>query len=191
VSGPSKKSRSTLATLAALAALAFAGCGVSFGDASDEVVAPKGAHYSYPVPKGFESSNPIFPGRGPKFLTTVVPEGSSKEGYLGIYEVPLRASERRLPSQRLLAQFDAKTQAFYSGEGATLSAGIATQIAGHDAICWKIHSFENSFEGIVEADSCAIAANHNLLVQSCTWKPRTAAVANRGCEEMRATLRLS
>ncbi len=175
--------------LIALAA-GFAGCGGS-GDASGEVIAPEGAPYSYAVPNGFEVGRPSFPAKGPRFLTSVVPAGSSHEGYLGAYEWPLGATERGYSTQRLLSWLDQQTQSFYRGEGATLSAGNDTKVAGHDAVCWKIHHFENRYEGLVEADSCAIVVGHKVVSQSCTWKPETRIVIQRGCEELRTSLKLS
>jgi hypothetical protein len=165
------------------------GCGGS-GESSAEVIAPDGAPYSYTVPAGFENvGHPRFPGGGVKFLTLAVPSGSTREGYVGAFEWPLGATERGYSTQRLLSWLDEQTQSFYRGEGATLSAGMDTKVAGQDAVCWKIHHFKNESEGLVEADSCAIVANHKVVSQSCSWKPTTRAAIQRGCEELRASLK--
>lgn len=183
---------SRLHRVVALVALAggaagLAGCGGGSGG-SATTVAPDGAPYSYAVPSGFEAVSSRYPGKGPRFPSTVVPAGSSHEGYLGIYEVPLSGAEQALSGARLLARFEGVERNFYGGEGATLGPGRKREIAGEEGVCWRIGHFRNRFEGVVEADSCAIAAAGRLLLQTCTWKPQSRAVIRQGCQEMRAGL---
>ncbi len=143
------------------------------------------------MPEGFErAEDPTFPRGEVEFLTLAVPSGSSNEGYVGAFEWPLGATERGYSTQRLLSWLDERTQSFYRGEGATLSAGTDTKVAGHDAVCWKIQDFKNQYEGLVDADSCVIVTNHRVVSQSCSWKSATRAAIQRGCKELRASLKL-
>jgi hypothetical protein len=168
----------------------FAGCGDGSGDDSEEVIAPEGAPYSYEVPRDFDTGSPSFPGDGPRYFTTVFPSGSSNEGYLGIYEVPSAAGQRNSPDRRILARFGKQTRSFYSGEGATVDAATEARLAGHPAVCWRIHHFDNRYEGILEAESCAVVARHKLVLLSCTWKPSSAATIHSGGDELRASLKV-
>ncbi|HEY2054417.1 MAG TPA: hypothetical protein VGH14_10825 [Solirubrobacterales bacterium] len=45
--------------------------------------------------------------------------------------------------------------------------------------------------GFVDADSCANVAGHTAVDQSCSWKPATEAAIQRGCKELRGTLKVS
>ncbi len=64
-------------------------------------------------------------------------------------------------------------------------------MAGHAAVCWKIDHFKNQIEGFVYADSCAIvAAPGTVIEQSCSWKPVTKTRIQKGCEELRASLKV-
>jgi hypothetical protein len=187
--------RLALAISAALAlATAAAGCGSgsSSSGTTAEVVSPQGAPYSYAVPSGFEKIPGTFPGgKTPEFLTLVVPEGTEGEGYLNAYEWTLGSAEQGQPPERLLAFLDERTQTFYESEGATITPGEDRTVAGHPAVCWKIEHFKNQTEGFVDADSCAIVAGHTAIEQSCSWKPATRAAIQRGCEELRSTLKVS
>lgn len=165
-----------------------AGC----GGGSDEPVSvtPDGAPYSYDVPEGFEVAEPEFPGEAPKFLTTVIPSGSDREGGLAAYEWTLNAKVRAYSTPELLDWLDRQTQAFYRGEGATLSKGMVTKVAGHDAVCWQIEGFRNMYEGVIDSDSCAIVGEENVVSQSCSWKPSTRAEVQRGCAVLRRSLEI-
>lgn len=59
------------------------------------------------------------------------------------------------------------------------------------AVCWRVHRFRNAFDGIVEADACAVVGSENVVQLGCTWKPQTHAVIERGCSELRASLKVS
>ncbi len=175
-----------LAALLSLVLLgALAGCGGS--GSSDEVVAPAGAPYSYTVPDGFEATSPTAP-PGQRFLTTVVPSGTHRQGYLGVYQWPLGKAEHAYSTAQLLSWLDRQTLAFYRGEGAKVAPGTKRGVADHDAICWQIHGFRNRFEGRVDAVSCALVSGHTAVEQSCVWKPLTRSVILRGCRELVATL---
>lgn len=165
-----------------------AGCGGGSGDSSTAEVVQ--APYSYPVPAGFEETSSTYPGEAPRFATAVVPEGTSKQGYVGVYEVPLSPAQRGLSPTALLTSFEAVERSFYGAEGAALGAGRSTQIGGAKALCWRIHHFKNPYEGMIEADSCAIAGGKALILQTCTWKPQSAGAIQKGCEEVRAGLEL-
>jgi hypothetical protein len=173
----------------AMLAAALAGCG---GGSSDSPITVGGGEvpYSYTLPQGFEEASTVYPGKDPKFATTVVPAGTPHQGYVGIYEVTLSDAERGLPADQLLKRFEGVERDFYGGEGAALGPGRPAHIAEASALCWRIHHFENPYEGVIEADSCAIADGRKLLLQTCTWKPQSAGQVHRGCEEMRATLSL-
>jgi hypothetical protein len=67
---------------------------------------------------------------------------------------------------------------------------VHRRLAGHDAICWRIAHFRNAYDGLIDADSCAIAGRR-LVLQTCTWKPASRAVVQRGCTALRAQLRVS
>lgn len=184
-----------LALLAALAlAVTAGGCGGSSSSTSSspEIVSPHGAHYSYAVPSGFEETPGSFPGgETPEFLTLVVPEGTEGEGYLNAYEWSLGNAEKNYPTKRLLAYLDQQTQSFYASEGAGVTPGNDETVAGRPAVCWKIDHFKNQTEGFVYADSCAIVADPGTVVeQSCSWKPVTKARIQKGCEEIRGTLKV-
>jgi hypothetical protein len=154
------------------------------------VVAPDGAPYSYEVPDGFEVADGAFPGEEAKFLSTLVLEGGSREGGISAFQWTLGAAERRYSTARLLEWIDRQTQSLYRGEGASLNRGIRTQVGGREAVCWTIHGFENSAEGRVDADACAIVGHHDVVQQACTWKPGAREKIERGCAELRATLKV-
>jgi hypothetical protein len=177
--------------------VAAVGCGggsSSSGEAAaPATVAPKGAPYSYSVPSGFEEIPGDFPeGETPEFLTLVVPEGTHGEGYLGAYEWSFfSAAEKAYPAKRLLRYLDAETRSFYGTVGATVSPTEHETVAGHPAVCWKIEGFNNAIEGLVDADSCAIVVERGVAIeQSCSWKPATKAAMQKGCEEVRADLKV-
>ncbi len=172
----------------------LAGCGGgsdSSSSASAQVIAPKGAPFSFALPSGFEEVPGTFPGGAePEFLTLVVPQGTEGEGYLNAYEWTLGPAERSYSTHRLLSWLDAQTQDFYESAGATIAPGRGETVAGHPAVCWKIQHFKNQSEGFVDADSCAIVAGHTVVEQSCSWKPATRVAIQRGCEELRGTLKV-
>lgn len=184
----------SVAVVAGLVAV-IAGCGGGSSSASSTaaVISPQGAPYSYTVPSGFEETPGTFPGgETPEFLTLVVPEGTEGEGYLNAYEWSLGSAEKAYPTKRLLAFLDEHTQSFYKSEGATVTPGKDETVAGRPAVCWQIGHFKNRSEGFVDADSCAIVAGPGIAVeQSCSWKPATQAAIQRGCEELRGTLKVS
>jgi hypothetical protein len=179
--------------LIAAAAAAIAGCGGGSpsSSSSGEIVAPKGAPFSFTMPSGFEEVPGTFPGEEPEFLTLVIPEGVEGRGNLNAYEWKLGAAEKRYPAKRLLSWIDEGTQSFYRSEGATLTPAEGQTIAGHPAVCWQITAFRNETEGAVDADSCAIVAGHTAVEQSCSWKPETRVRMQQGCEELRRTLKVS
>ena len=180
--------RRALYVCAALGALVVAGCG---GGSSAQVIAPQGAPYSYTVPSGFEEIEGKLPdGQEQAFLTMVRPEGTDREGYLNAYEWTLGPKEKAYPEKRLLAFLDEATRVFYKSEGVTVAPGKAEEIAGHRAVCWKVDGFKNEVEGVVDADSCAVVLGHRAIEQSCSWKPATRAAMERGCEELRASLKV-
>lgn len=186
--------RSVAALGLLISIVGIAGCGSSGDSSADsaaERIAPEGAPYSYAVPDGFEVGEPTFPGKEPRFLTSAVPEGSEKEGYVGAFEWALGAVERGYSGRQLLDWLDEQTRSFYRSEGARISAGTETRVAGHPAVCWKIDDFKNQYEGVIDADSCVIVSGHTVVSQSCSWKPTTRAEIQRGCTELRASLELS
>jgi hypothetical protein len=180
--------------------VAAAGCGggsSSSSSSSDEVaptvITPKGAPYSYGVPNGFEEIPGDFPeGEEPEFLTLVVPEGVEGEGNLNTYQWGFYGGpEESFGGKRLLRYLDTQTRIFYRTVGATVGPTKEETVAGHPAVCWKITGFENKGEGLVDADSCAIAVEPGLAVeQSCSWKPATKAAMQKGCAELRASLKV-
>jgi hypothetical protein len=165
-------------------------CAAGCGGGSDSV-APEGATYSYEVPDGFEQVDASFPGGGAKFLTTVVPEGTSGEGLLSAFEMNLNAAQQAYPTPRMLVWLEQVTQRFYKGQGATLSAGAKRTVAGQPSICWQIHGFDNPSEGLVDADSCAIVGSGGVVQQACLWKPATKERIQSGCEALRESLEVS
>jgi hypothetical protein len=177
------------ALLACAVAVAIVGCGG--GSSADGSVAPDGAPYSYEVPDGFEAAAPGFPGEDPKFLSTLVLEGTSHEGGISAFQWTLGAAERQYSTAKLLDWLNHETRAFYRGEGATLNHGIRTEVGGREAICWMIRGFENFAEGRVDADACVIVGRHNVVQQACMWKPAMRDEIERGCAELRATLKVS
>jgi hypothetical protein len=190
-----KPIRVTLALAATLVlALVASACGGgSSSTGAGEEVSPEGAPYSYTVPSGFEEVDGTFPGpEKPEFLTLVVPEGTEGEGYLNAYEWHLGDVEKKYPKKKLLVFIDQLTQKFYRSEGADISPGEDRRIAGYPAICWKIEGFKNETEGDVDADSCAIVPAPGLVVeQSCSWKLQTKSTMEKGCEELRDSMKLS
>jgi hypothetical protein len=173
--------RTVLVTL--LSAVIVVGCGSS----SPKVIAPKGGPDRYQVPAGFIAAEADFPGPNPPFLTTAVSKHQSPHsGSMNALEVATRGTTA--PAV-LLAQFDRAEQRFYRGHGATITPGAHRRMAGHDAICWQISHFRNPYDGLVDADSCVIAGRH-LVLQTCTWKPRSRADMQRGCRALRRTLRV-
>jgi len=151
-------------------------------------VSPVGAPYSFEVPKGFEVVDATFPGKEQDYLTAVVPEGAEHEGTLSAFQWTLKGTTLRYSTLKLLAWLDRQTHIFYRGAGATLSRGVEREVAGHDAICWRIHDFRNVSDGLVDADSCAIVAGRDVVQQACTWKPSTRTIIHRGCRVMRRSL---
>jgi hypothetical protein len=143
------------------------------------------------VPEGFEIAEGSFPGEDPRFLSTLVPDGTNHEGTISAFQWTLGAAERGYSTAKLLTWLNRQTQSFYQGEGATLNRGVRTEVGGREAICWMIHGFDNSTDGLVDADACAIVGQHNVVQQACTWKPATRDRVERGCAEMRATLKVS
>ncbi len=180
--------RPALALLASALALALLGCG---GSGAGSVVAPEGAPYSYEAPPGFELTEGASPGEDPKFLSTLVPAGSSHQGGIAAFQWTLGAAERSYPTAKLLAWLDRRTRRFYRGQGATLNRGIRTRVGDRPAVCWTIHGFDNADEGRVDADSCAIVGAGDVVQQACTWKPGTQREIERACAEVRATLEVT
>ncbi len=121
----------------------------------------------------------------------VIPEGVEGKGNLSAYEWRLGPAEKTYPTKRLLGWIDEQTQSFYRSEGATLTGGESETIADRPAVWWQITDFKNETEGAVDADSCAIAAGHTAVEQSCSWKPDSRARMQKGCEELRGTLKVS
>jgi hypothetical protein len=159
--------------------------------ASAARVAPRGGAYSYTVPAGFK----LAPGTGPgQHLTTLastsLPAGS---GTLSAFEfTPGADLTDAHAADRFLAAFDRQTVAFYRGRGGTLAAGTRTTIAGHPAMCWRISHFKTTVgAGVVDADACAIVAGGVIVQQGCNWKPSARVTIERGCEALRASLKVS
>ena len=177
----------------ALSLLAF-GCGSGSEGSSTAgaaQVAPQGAPYSYAVPSGFKRVPAKFPG-DVKYLTTVVPtDAAAHTGTLSAFQWTLDATRRAYPTEKLLGWLDRETLSFYRGAGATLATGERTEVAGRPAICWRIHRFRNQFDGVVEADGCAVVGSENVVQLGCTWKPQTREVISRGCRELQASLEVT
>lgn len=193
VYGPPVKPACVLLPLAL--SLLVLGCG---SDSSTESaaagtrVAPAGAPYSYEVPAGFEQVPGSFPGEGARYLTTVVPSDAPEHiGTLSAFQWTLEPAQRAYSTKRLLRWLDQQTLAFYRGAGAALAAGERRTVAGRPAVCWRIHRFRNEFDGLVEAEGCAVLGSENAVQLGCTWKPATRTVIERGCRELRETLKVS
>jgi len=182
-----------VAIIAALAALAVAvtvvGCGGSSEGAAS--FSPDGAPYAFELPQGFELAPARFPGEDPKFLTMLVPEGAAGGGGISAFQWTLGPAERRFSTPRLLRWLSRQTRSFYLGKGATLNRGIRTDVGGREAICWMVRGFDNTYEGVVDADACAIVGRHDVVQQACIWKAGRRAQIERGCAELRATLEVS
>jgi hypothetical protein len=172
--------------LAAVLVGATVGCG-GHSEEYEGPLSPVGSPYSFEVPEGFEVVDATFPGEEQDYLIAAVPEGAEHEGTLSAFQWTLQETILRYSTAERLAWLDRQTQAFYREAGATLSRGVRRKVAGHDAICWKIHGFRNMSDGLVDADSCAIVAGRDVVQQACTWKPSTRAIIQRGCRVMRGS----
>lgn len=194
MSRPRSRGLLAAALAAAFLALAFLVAGCGGGDGSTEettAAAPPGAPYSFDVPEGFELVPGSFPGGGAKYLTTMVPDGTEHEGTISAFQWTLSPTQRLFSTQRLLAWIESETQAFYRGAGAELGHGMASEVGGHEAICWMIHGFDNTYDGRVDADACAIVFGHEVIQQACTWKPGLRAKIERGCAETRGSFKFT
>jgi hypothetical protein len=178
----------TLALLAA-AAVACAGC----GGGSDEI-APKGAVYSYRIPEDFQKTKVIGSSTDSFSLTTAVASAKAKHRGVGITvgQIPSPVSVVNMAALRAArSEIDPPIRSSIVAQtGATVSAPMFAQVAGHPAVEWTATDADSGPFPELDFKAIVVIAGPKAVDIVCRWR-RTAAerrLVLRACDALLASL---